>query len=392
MAATSQRFGAAVVGAGPAGIAVVGNLLARGVRDVLWVDPVFSAGRLHKKYREVPSNTKVSLFVQFAEAVKPFEDIISNTPSPHAVDHLESLDQDRGCRLSAAADMCRMLTEGLVKRSVTQAVGRVRTAGWKRSAWSIDVDGQDEKQAASSQTADLLVLCNGSHPKSIPLPDSCKHITNIHLDTALAPSILRNSIRQDQLATIAVIGTSHSAVLALLNLYTLAKSSHPNLHIKWFARSKLLYAVPKDGWILYDNTGLKGEAAVWAKEHLEDDKLKTNAVVPYIEKVELGANESFTESARLQECSHIVQAIGYSRNPLPELLMNGQPLRLKHNPYSGGYEDQNGKKVPSLYGAGIAWPETVKDPYGNVESAVGLFKFMRFAKRAVPEWMEIAAL
>lgn len=43
-------------------------------------------------------------------------------------------------------------------------------------------------------------------------------------------------------------------------------------------------------------------------------------------------------------------------------------------------------KVPGMYGAGIAWPERVKDPHGNVEFAVGFKKFMKFVKRVSPAW------
>lgn len=43
-----------VVGAGPAGIAVVGNLLEARKRSILWVDQTFSGGRLEQFYREVP--------------------------------------------------------------------------------------------------------------------------------------------------------------------------------------------------------------------------------------------------------------------------------------------------------------------------------------------------
>lgn len=50
----SQRCATVVVGAGPAGVAVVGNLLEKqpGAK-IAWIDPSFQAGRLCK-YREVP--------------------------------------------------------------------------------------------------------------------------------------------------------------------------------------------------------------------------------------------------------------------------------------------------------------------------------------------------
>jgi NADPH-dependent 2,4-dienoyl-CoA reductase/sulfur reductase-like enzyme len=49
-----KRYSAVVVGAGPAGLAVVGNLLERNKTPILWVDDKFKAGRLNEYYREVP--------------------------------------------------------------------------------------------------------------------------------------------------------------------------------------------------------------------------------------------------------------------------------------------------------------------------------------------------
>jgi NADPH-dependent 2,4-dienoyl-CoA reductase/sulfur reductase-like enzyme len=48
------KYEAVVVGAGPAGIAAVGNLLEQKIEPILWVDDVMSGGRLDKYYREVP--------------------------------------------------------------------------------------------------------------------------------------------------------------------------------------------------------------------------------------------------------------------------------------------------------------------------------------------------
>lgn len=46
-------YRAIVVGAGPAGIAVVGNLLEQQVSPICWVDQKFISGRLDD-WREVP--------------------------------------------------------------------------------------------------------------------------------------------------------------------------------------------------------------------------------------------------------------------------------------------------------------------------------------------------
>ncbi|RMZ80131.1 hypothetical protein DV737_g3192, partial [Chaetothyriales sp. CBS 132003] len=382
-----SRFAATVIGAGPSGLAAVGNLLAQRVSPLLWVDPLFSSGRLNQSYREVPSNTKVKLFLDFAQAVKPFQDIIDTTPSPNPVTHLEQLDQNQHCTIADAADMCRMLTDGLLKRDdVTAVFGNVNAANWADGCWQL---GTTHNSNSSHYSSHLLVLCTGSQPKSIKVPPPTS-IKDIHLDIALTPTKLQTTISPSEPATIAVIGSSHSAVLALLNLYTLATSSHPELRIKWFSRSPLLYAVPKGDWILYDNTGLKGLAATWARSHLEDDSRQSGNTARYIEKVELPEGESFITSPALSRCTHVVQAIGYAPNPLPSLTLNHAPLptsSLVHDAHSGAFSDnRHGHTVPGLYGAGIAWPETVTDPEGNVESAVGLYKFMKYLRRVVPEW------
>ena len=49
-----DRYAAVVVGAGPAGIAVTGNLLNRDLGPILWIDDKFDGGRVNRAYREVP--------------------------------------------------------------------------------------------------------------------------------------------------------------------------------------------------------------------------------------------------------------------------------------------------------------------------------------------------
>jgi len=56
----AQKYEAVVVGAGPAGLAVIGNLLERDIKPILWVDGKFEGGRLNEYYREVPRYTFVS--------------------------------------------------------------------------------------------------------------------------------------------------------------------------------------------------------------------------------------------------------------------------------------------------------------------------------------------
>lgn len=240
-------------------------------------------------------------------------------------------------------------------------------------------------------SSNYLVLCTGSHPitSSLPLQNNstAKEITQIDLDPALKPSFLKTILPTTKPLTIGVIGASHSAILVLRNLYNLASSTHPHLRIKWFTRHPLRYAEERDGWIFRDNTGLKGAVATWAKDNLEESVLPRSDVSKYLEKV-------FTHKEReqeyyekhLPECTHVIQAIGYRNNPLPKLENEGGSLDVKYDNTTAGFTDQNGKVVKGLYGAGIAFPERVTDPEKNVEHAVGLWKFMKYLKRVVPEW------
>lgn len=82
----------------------------------------------------------------------------------------------------------------------------------------------------------------------------------------------------------------------------------------------------------------------------------------------------------------MIQAIGFHANEIPVFTRAGKKLNFNFNDKTGGFQDEEGEVVKGLYGAGIAWPEKVTDPEGNVEHAVGLAKFMNFLKRVTPTW------
>ncbi|KAH6983294.1 pyridine nucleotide-disulfide oxidoreductase-domain-containing protein [Ilyonectria sp. MPI-CAGE-AT-0026] len=402
---SKHRFvDAIVVGGGPCGLAVVGNILEQKPKgNQLWVDPVFRGGRVGDHYREVPSNTKVDLFIGFATAVEPFRQIVSLAQKPNAITALERLKQDEGCELGHAADMCLMLTDGVARHfdNVHQHYGKVTAATFDENTklWTAVLDGKDHVETPK------LVLCTGSSPIENPLPIIEKlpgTLEMVHLDIGLTPSELAKTINSD--ATVAVVGASHSAILVLMNLYNMAASSHPQLRIKWFTRHKdLSYAEYMDGWILRDNTGLKGQAAQWARENLEGDAFATSPVSKVMTKLWTPrGEEDQIYRAQLPSCTHIIQAIGYKRDALPDLAVaesvdaKPEPLAIQHDDLTGRFfsksptgSSSNGRQhIPGLFGAGIAFPERVIDPLGNVEHAVGFWKFMRFLRKSVPQWVD----
>lgn len=367
------------------------------------------------------SNTKVSFFQSYATGVQPFRTVIENTRLPNAFTTLAKLDQDKTCHLHHAADMVRGLTDGLLKMEQVHACRGFVTAAnpgesvrcpshphhaeaerWKTNhdliarpvqsaekKWTVRIKQNNSADELEIETS-RLILCTGSHPTKLPVPVPGLDIEQLDLDTVLKPSELAEIIPTNTRTTIAVVGASHSAILALLNLVTLAKESHPHLRIKWFTRHPLRYAEFMDGWILRDNTGLKGLAADFARTQLEDDRLPTSEAGQVLTKIDCSggaARESEQYHQHLPECSHIVQAVGFTRDPLPQLSKNGTPLNMEFDHETGKFHEQGGGNViPGLYGAGIAFPERTVDPYGNVEYAVGFFKFMKFLKKVVPSW------
>ena len=166
---------------------------------------------------------------------------------------------------------------------------------------------------------------------------------------------------------------------------------------RWLTPHPLRYAVFMDGWILRDNTGLKGEAADWAKANLEPEVYEQSDVSKYIKRIDYKAGlemDVFLEN--IPGSNFYVQAIGYNRDPIPTIkTSSGKELMPQFDHEKGSFnyvkESPDGKTqsiepLPGMFGAGIAYPERVKDPHGNVEMAVGFFKFMKFVKRVSPEW------
>jgi hypothetical protein len=446
---STPQFEAVVVGAGPAGVTAVGNLLENRIAPILWVDDAFDGGRVSKYYREVPSNTKVKLFVDFAMATTPFRKIVSNLPSrdrwtePSPSDGevlgqaqredqlqgLRKLDQETGCQLGNAADMCVMLTEGLRKTAgVKSAQGVVREAilDEASSTWAVSLGDKTSSSTepnnnTNTVTSRRLILCTGSTPLNPPLPSNLSHITPLDLDVSLSPTRLSKQLLPLGPTTIAVIGASHSAVLVLMNLSHLALTTKPDLKILWFTRHPLRYA-EYDGHghvIARDNTGLKGQAAVWARENLEEGNLASSSVGKVLEKISYpkGDEEAVYAKHLTHGVEFVIQAIGYQRNPLPTIKLSPSSSSssssssketeeevtpifdhdkgvFSYNPSSSSSSSSDPSKnlpLPGLFGAGIAFPERIFDKkYGHEEYNVGFFKFMKAVRRWSEEaWVKV---
>jgi len=134
-----------------------------------------------------------------------------------------------------------------------------------------------------------------------------------------------------------------------------------------FYRSPHLYAVELEDWILFDNVGLKGHAAKWARAHVDGTlpKKLTRCQV---------ADTKFEEL--LACCNKVVYATGFEnrRTPVIEQFPGAR------------YQETTGIIAPALFGFGIAYPQAQFDSFGNREYRVGLWKFMDYLNTVFPIW------
>lgn len=443
-----STYEAVVVGAGPAGIVSVGNLLEKQVGNILWVDETFQGGRINQYYREVPSNTKTKLFLEFAESVAPFRNIVSAGSSKDLLQDIRKLDQEKGCQLSHAADICLMLTSGLKNTpGVTAQAGRVTSATLdeRSQTWNVNLTTPTQSSSSSSSTplepirTKRLILCTGSTPLDPPLPYEPPGLKHINLDDALSPTTLRTLLTPLSSSrtptTIAVIGASHSAILVLMNLsHIISSSPHLNLKVKWFTRHPLRYAeYDSSGHVsARDNTGLKGQAAVWAKENLEPLSSSSSSsssssttttitsvangniqMIRYTKGEEENVYRKYLlekEQEKIPSPKFLIQAIGYMKNPIPTLSIiipkahtNEDEKKIEipnpifdhdkgiflHTPTNtpSPLQTVENRQIPGLYGAGIAFPQKILDKkYLHEEMNVGFMKFMKAVKGWVGGW------
>jgi cation diffusion facilitator CzcD-associated flavoprotein CzcO len=337
-----------VIGAGPAGTAAVGKLLDQGVapEKIAWIDPAFAGGDLGGKWRSVSSNTQVGLFLSYLNDSAAFR--FSSAPRMP----LQEVDPQETCALALIAEPLVWIIEHLRER--VQVFQTTATAlSLERRQWKIETP---QHELASKN----VILAVGAVPKKLSYP----HLDEIPLEVALDPEKLAQQPLEN--ATVAVFGSSHSTMIALPDLLR-----HPVERVINFYRSPLRYAVYLDDWILFDDTGLKGQAAAWARENID-------GVHPErLERCWIGSPD-FAE--KVAACDRVIYTVGFERRTLPETKQWGQ---LDYNPV-------NGILAPGLFGLGVAFPEFATDPYGYGQYRVGLKKFMDHLNAVLPLWLRYA--
>ncbi len=338
----------AVIGAGPAGVAAVGKLIDNGVssQDILWIDPKFKVGDFGEFWANVSSNTRVELFNKFLYNCKSFKYAEKDEQF-----ELEKLEIDKTCKLAYMVEPLAYVTKQLSQqvKCVEASVEKLHLFDRK---WHINLHGGE---VCSSKN---VILATGAVPRCMPEKEG---VETISMYDALNIDKLATKVNKDD--TVAVFGSSHSAVILLRDLLDLGVKEVVNFYCE-----PLRFAVRLDDWILFDDTGLKGNTAIWAREYL-------NGKMPERLKRVVSNDENVAQNLPL--CTKVIYAIGFNqRSPIIE----GYP-NYKYNPY-------NGIIAPGLFGVGIGFPESKTDRYGNTELRVGLWKFMDYLERTVPLWRQ----
>lgn len=339
-----------VIGAGPAGIAAVGKLLDYGIpaKDIVWVDPQFTVGDFGTLWRNVPSNTKINLFLKFLHTAQSF-----NYKNCTQDFDINKADPDKTCHLRLMADPLQWVTNHLCEK-VHAIKDIAEHLSLKHRKWNIKLKKSDIR-------AKNVILAIGAEPTSLSFPT----LKIIPLQEAMDSKRIKNHLNPND--TIAVFGSSHSAILVLRNLV-----ENNAKRIVNFYRSPLRYAVYLEDWILFDDTGLKGTTAEWARDYI-DGQLPMNVERAY-------SNEENIEHL-LPQCNKVVYAIGFERRLLPTIKDLGHL----------SYIEECGIIAPGLFGLGIAFPEAKWNPVGLLEYRVGLWKFMDYLQRVLPMWLKYLA-
>lgn len=335
----------AVIGAGAAGILMIGKLLEEGVSGdrILWIDPFFDAGDIGRYWSEVPSNTTIQRFLEYFEAYRSFQ----YERVPLEID-LKAMPKTKTCSLGVVGENLRWLTRHL-KDQVCIYQGKVERLFEEAGVWRLCLSSKDF-------ISEKVVMAVGSEPNELKANELTCVTQSVDLREALQPSRIADFFSPSDV--VAVYGGSHSSVLVVKNLLEYG------CEVVNVIRSPYKYAVNCGDWILYDNTGLKGEAASWAKIHLHGC---SSDICPKL-------TISFLEHAQtaVKKCQKSVAAIGFSARHL-------KPY-IKYDPCMGII-------ARGLFGLGVAYPEEITTPLGQKEWNVGLAKFVRYLNKSYPFWV-----
>jgi len=344
-----------IVGAGPAGIIIAAVLLELGIseKSIFWIDPDFKVGRLGEFYSSVPANSNVASIIKFMQMCKVISEI--NTPSIQNLNNMNPLDFPK---LQAMVDPLQDITDIFLKK-VNFHRGFLENLEFIDNSWNIIVSG--DKKIKSKN----VILATGCKPRILNFSEGKEMIP---LDLALNKDYINENIKKDD--EVAVFGSAHSAVLILKFLVEANTKKIINIY-----RSPFIYALDMGNWVLNSTHGLKGLAAKWAREFLENKENLPNNLFRF-------KSENKEEiNGLIKDCNKVIYAVGYQKNDLPEIYVNSDII----NP--NNFNAETGIIGPRLFGIGLAFPGEYINQDGSTEKLIGINSFMLYAQSMAPFWI-----
>lgn len=367
-----------IIGGGPAAICAVAKLLGSGVagHKIIWVDPLFKVGDFGTKLSQgtsVPGNSTVASYKRTFEGIYSLIPASKPTSEQQKKFEFTSLSNQTTCALSVAAEILEHISVHL--RSMVHAVLGTIPALYTTNA-GIRIEIRSDRNSPEYLMTKRVILAVGAEPKTILLP---KHINIIPPHIAFIKSELSEYLNSHSSTTsVAVIGSSHSAALATMHLLQAGKP------VKQFMNKNYKFATPilgADGGIYtqYDNTGLKGEVALFTRELLQTNPTESNW------RCYIGETNPFFIT-QLSQCTDAVICIGY--RAASSLKINNLPLSdFSYDTHTTQILDPKGEAIPGIFGIGIAYPPLVKAITGEVEFSVGVEKFwINISDSVLADW------
>ena len=270
-----------VVGGGPVGTLALAVLLSDArISNVrfAWVDPNFKQmGRLGR-YGSVPANTRTDRLLSVFRSLPAldFDAAQARRRAAPNVTRVLSDGEPLGTEpLQASIDALKDGSDAIRRHRRVYALSGAVTAlrGKPGSSWEATISGA----ATRVIQAQRVLLATGAAPR-LPPPALLSAIATrcgefrrtfklLGFDDVVTPHrLLELVVRQPSLrnARFAIIGASHSGMLAARNVVEYANATA--VHI--YSRGGVRLADERDGWIKYDGTGLKGDVRAWAVEVL----------------------------------------------------------------------------------------------------------------------------
>jgi hypothetical protein len=272
----------AVIGAGPCGIAAVGRLvdylLAGKISRLIWVDPSFTVGRMGRYYRNVPANTPNQDLIkalnmcpgfnfQAAQQARRQRNGAGSVMLDLAMEECHALgyfvdalkDATTHLRhLSTTDELCGRLEliEGTVADMRAFAVEAVD--GSQMFSWnlSIQVSEQQSHHLCTQNVDAIIYACGGTPINPLLLSANCASSLPFvvhHLDVMVDPNYVKSLLQHSSFLQSptqstqhwVVVGSSHSAMLIIMNLVNAGVTSITNIYR---SDMKFQHKLPSGGW------------------------------------------------------------------------------------------------------------------------------------------------